>query len=457
MENLWDAASWEILCSRHFQRLRRIKQLGCSELVYPGASHTRFSHSLGVLQTARELMQIVRRQRGNRLKDREIYALAAALLYDVGHGPFSQAFEEVSKRLGLEAVNHELISEKLIREGEIAETLKTIAGVDAADKIADMVTGTGTKTVHNAVVSSQFDADRLDYMRRDRMMTGSRHSSIDFDWLLENLEIDDITTGVDDESTGTVPTFVIGPKAIHAAEAYILGLFQLYPTVYYHKTTRGVEKLFIELLVRLVQLVRDDKHAAVNLPSSHPLIRFGEDPNNMDAVLALDDTVVLGALSQLSESSDKLISNFTRRLLDRNLLKCVDIRSRATHIIDRKNEQSPALIKMIDACCELVLAKLRELNTKLMQPCGVSVILTDKAERSAYKTDENSRGPIERINVKTEGKELLDLRERSKIVASIDEFKLCRAYFDRDKPDIKDMIDNIIEEEAKKCRKQEPD
>ena len=239
----WDKALWEILCSRHFQRLRRIKQLGFSELVYPGASHSRFSHSLGVFQTARELMRIVRRQKSGRKRARENYALAAAMLHDVGHGPFSHAFEEVFERLHLARVKHESISERLIRESEISETLKINTGTDAADEIADIVIGSGRKSVHNAVVSSQFDADRLDYIRRDRMMTGTRHSSIDFDWLIENLDIDDVPTGMDEEGAGNIPTFVIGPKAIHAAEAYILGLFQLYPTVYFQQDDTRCRKI----------------------------------------------------------------------------------------------------------------------------------------------------------------------------------------------------------------------
>ena len=87
---------------------------------------------------------------------------------------------------------------------------------------------------------------------------------------------------------------MIGPKAIHAAEAYVLGLFQLYPTVYFHKATRGAEKLFTELLVRLVTLVRDEAAARTGLPDRHPLIRFAVDPENLDNMLNLDDSVLCG-------------------------------------------------------------------------------------------------------------------------------------------------------------------
>ena len=213
---------WNVLCSRPFQRLRRIKQLGFSELVYPGATHSRFAHSIGVFQTARELMEIVRERAGvERMEAQEQIALAAALVHDVGHGPFSHAFEAVGKELGLRLADHEQMSDQLIRESEIAEILREF-GSGFANDVADMIKKDGPKTVHDAVVSSQFDADRLDYMRRDRLMTGSQQSAIDLTWLLANLEIASVAVGVDENKFHDVPTFVIGPKAIPAAEAYIL-------------------------------------------------------------------------------------------------------------------------------------------------------------------------------------------------------------------------------------------
>lgn len=231
-----DRTLWKVIGSRPFQRLRRIKQLGFSEIVHPGATHSRFAHSLGVLQTARELMTIVQeRADGHRSEAREDIAMAASLLHDIGHGPFSHAFETVGQHLGLELLaDHEQISDLMIRTGELAELLEDMGSGFAKD-VATMILKTGPKMVHDAIVSSQFDADRPDYMRSDQLMTGSKHSSVDFAWLLDNWEIDDVTDGVDDLQAGKVPTFVIGPEAIQAADSYVLGLFQLYPTIYFHK------------------------------------------------------------------------------------------------------------------------------------------------------------------------------------------------------------------------------
>jgi HD superfamily phosphohydrolase len=172
-------------------------------------------------------------------------ALAAGLVHDLGHGPFSHAFEKIGERFGLKMANHEAVSDILIRDSEVSKELCDI-GSGFANDVADMVTGSGSPTIYSAVVSSQFDADRLDYMRRHRLMTGSQHAGIDFEWLIENLEVGEVEHSVADTRLKPVQTFVLGRKAIFAAEAYVLGLFQLYPTVYFHKTTRGAEKIYTE-------------------------------------------------------------------------------------------------------------------------------------------------------------------------------------------------------------------
>ena len=276
--------------TRPFQRLRRVKQLGFSDLVYPGASHSRFAHSVGVFHTARHLMEVVRKLAGGQ-DSREVRALAAALVHDVGHGPFSHAFEQVGERLDLKLADHEHMSDQLIRAGEISEILNDMGSGFASD-VADIIRKEGKATVHNSAVSSQFDADRLDYMRRDRLMTGTQHSAIDFDWLMANLEIAEVPSGVDETSLGAIETFVLGPKAIYAAEAFVLGLFQLYPTVYFHKTTRGAEKIFVEILVRMVELVRDGLLEPTGVPANLQLVRFARSPSDLEIALLLDDTVV---------------------------------------------------------------------------------------------------------------------------------------------------------------------
>ena len=238
---------WQVIQTLPFQRLRRIKQLGFSDLVYPGATHTRFAHSIGVFHTARQLMRIIENNGEDFENSRANIVLAAALVHDLGHGMFSHAFEDVGKKLELKMAKHEVVSDHLIRNGEVSEVLKRL-GSGFANDVADVISRDKPITIYDAVVSSQFDADRLDYMQRDRLMTGVQNSGIDFTWLINNLEIARVRSGVDDQALEDVATFVLGPKAIYAAETYVLSLFQLYPTVYFHKTTRAAEKVFSALM-----------------------------------------------------------------------------------------------------------------------------------------------------------------------------------------------------------------
>ena len=195
-------------------------------------------------------------------------------MHDVGHGPFSHAFEKIGERFDLKMAHHETVSDALIRDSEITPLLCDEMGSGFANDVADMVSGSGVRTIYSAVVSSQFDADRLDYMRRDRLMTGSQHAGIDFEWLIQNLEV---ATGGAQRRRDRLPpvqTFVLGRKAIFVAEAYVLGLFQLYPTVYLHKATRGAEKIYVELLARTFTLVKKGLIEKTGLPPNHPLAKF---------------------------------------------------------------------------------------------------------------------------------------------------------------------------------------
>jgi len=202
--------------------------------------------------------------------------------------------------------------------------------------VADVIKKSGPSNIYGAVVSSQFDADRLDYIQRDRLMTGTHHGVIDLDWLLSNLEVSKVPYGADKESVGEIETFVLGPKALHAAESYLLGLFQLYATVYFHKATRGAEQLFTELLVRVFQLALDKSTEKTGLSAKHPLIRFALNPDDLDLALALDDSVISGALWMMAGARDPLITEFAKRIRERKLYKCTDVRESLNRQLRKK-------------------------------------------------------------------------------------------------------------------------
>ncbi len=442
----FEKAMWDVIQTRPFQRLRRIKQLGFSDLVYPGATHSRFAHSVGVFHTARLLMTVIEKHLGRDryLKNKAERAMAAALVHDLGHGPFSHAFEEVGKRLHLKMAHHELVSDLLIRDSEVADALNVL-GSGFSNDVATIIKNKVPATIYGAAVSSQFDADRLDYMRRDRLMTGTQHAMIDFEWLLANLEVGEVEMGVDETRLGKVETFVLGPKSIHAAEAYVLGLFQLYPTVYFHKTTRGAEKIFTELLCRIIQLVWDSSIELTGLPETHPIIQFAKDPNNLQLVLNLDDMVVWGVLSQLTDAKDKLIASFARRLRDRNLYKCLNVFEDIIETLPETMDQETK-IKTAEKIRVSIKTKIEEWEQK--NNGEVVRILSDYAPRSPYKSIEESGGPLNQIHIRTP-KGLVDIVKRSEIVAAINPLRLYRLYVAKEDTEALEFIRSTVKEEVK--------
>lgn len=174
-----DQLAWRLIDTPEFQRLRRIKQLGVSEFVFPGATHTRFAHSIGVFHTARRLVRIIDRELSSAGAEpdsaRAEVAVIAALLHDVGHGPFSHTFERVQKSRGV-GKRHEVWTAEIIRNpgGGIAPLLRAHwEDGTFCDQVAALLEAEDPVDIYHAVVSSSFDADRLDYLRRDRLMTGT--------------------------------------------------------------------------------------------------------------------------------------------------------------------------------------------------------------------------------------------------------------------------------------------
>lgn len=443
--NEFENAVWEVIQTPPFQRLRRVKQLGFSEFVYPGATHTRFAHSIGVFHTARKLMEIIRfhQQKKSSFSDSQAQlALAAALVHDVGHGAFSHAFEEVGKIFKLDLAEHETVSDHLIRDSEITSALNKLGSGFASD-VANIVKGEGGATLYSAVVSSQFDADRLDYMRRDRLMTGSNHGAIDFDWLVDNIEIGSVSTGVDDVATGSVETFVLGGKAIYAAEAYVLGLFHLYPAVYLHKTTRGVEKIFTELLRQVIGLsANGSRQKDVGLPAHHPIVKFAKNPQQISNALALDDSVVWGALPMLADAKNPRIAEFADRLRNRKLFKAMDIRERIRAEAGKKDSGDFAIeLDRITATAEL---KIKDWNSSNCH--DEPRILLDSYKRSPYKEQDLSKGPINQIMIRNSSNELVDLGKLSPTVAAIEPFRVFRAYMDKNDDKAIEFLEGIIKD-----------
>lgn len=355
-----DQLAWRLLDTPEFQRLRRIKQLGVSEFVFPSATHTRFAHSVGVFHTARTLIGIIGREIAGigqtfELERAEV-AVIAALLHDLGHGPFSHTFESVQKARKV-AKRHELWTAEIVRKGPGVTPLLTGYRADGrfGEDIAAMLEAEDPIDLYHAVVSSSFDADRLDYLRRDRLMTGTQAGAIDFDWLIEHVRVREVeleAADLDDEhedAPARVPTFCLDRKALPAAEQFLLARYTLNEQVYFHKTTRCVEHLIAKLLGRVADLAKAESSAQAGLPSDHPVWRFFStaEPTLAD-YLALDDGVVMAAFEPMARAPDPVVADLATRLRERRLYKTLDLRSFG-HNEGRQNARARAIDTAIKA------------------------------------------------------------------------------------------------------------
>lgn len=397
---------WQLINTPEFQRLRRIKQLGFSELVYPGATHTRFAHSIGVFHTARLLVRQLRQLLGGEFdEERANIATCAALVHDIGHGPFSHAFESVMKERDIPK-KHESWTVEII-EGDTSVG-RVLDGFDTKlrKEVAELLSQEHPSDIYASIVSSQFDADRLDYLRRDRLMTGTEHGNFDWAWLLNNLQIGEIPMFSDDESSGRrVEGLILGEKGLSAAEAYLLGRYHLYTQVYLHKTTRGAEKMLGKLLGRVAQCIAEKRVKETGLPQSHPLRAFfAKKGATLENYLKLDDSLIWGSMSLLSSAEDEIIRQLADRLQKRDLYKCVNISSLA------KASGGAALsnfrLKLEEA---IKSGHLSEFD-----------VLQDRTNVSAYElSDYESPTVLEQIRIQRPGADHEDIAVLSAVVAPL--------------------------------------
>jgi len=287
--------------TREVQRLRRIRQLGLAHLVFPGAEHSRFTHALGVLAVAREMFDALCR-RAPRLRRHEAAVLSAALLHDVGHGPFSHAFEPIAGR------RHEGWSARvLLDEGtEVHRALRRFSH-DLPGRVAGVLRGDyAPAPLLGDLVSSQLDADRLDYLQRDVLATGVRHGRFDLRRILLFL----------------VPGrrhVMVDRRALAAVEGYVIARAHMYEQVYYHKTVRAAETMLRGAVARARALGATEGLA----PGMRDTL-LGRRPSLAD-YLDLDDGDFLAALRLWSRSRDRGLSSLAEGILHRRLLKCVEV------------------------------------------------------------------------------------------------------------------------------------
>ncbi len=293
---------FDIIQHPYFQRLRRIKQLGLTDLVYPGALHTRFHHALGAMHLMNLAIQVIRRKGHEITQDEEIAVLCAILLHDIGHGPFSHTLEHDI----IPGIQHEELSGFFIHELSKEFPILKMS--------LEIFQNQHPKNFLYQLVSSQLDMDRLDYLNRDSFYTGVSEGVIGSDRLIEMLNVRD-------------GELVLEEKGIYSVEKFIVARRLMYWQVYLHKTVVSAEFMLIHIMRRAKELVLKGEELFCS-PSLKFFLALTSESDEMkdpkillDNFSNLDDNDVMGAIKVWQNHPDKILSELSSRLVNRNLLK----------------------------------------------------------------------------------------------------------------------------------------
>jgi HD superfamily phosphohydrolase len=296
-----------------FQRLRRIKQLGLGLFTYQGAEHSRFTHSLGAFHLMTRVLDRLSERYAISAYDR-IAARAAALLHDVGHGSFSHVMEKVL------SFHHERWTMDVIlnESSEIGALLRSHSA-DLPAKVASIIEGTFKPAALAQLVSSQLDVDRMDYLLRDSLMTGAKYGIYDLEWIINALAIDE-----------TADRIYVEARGVYAVEEYLQARYYMFRQVYFHRTLRSAEAVLRSIVRRALQLFDEGRevwHASGT--AFEKILR--REPLTITEHLQVDDSDFVFHVKQWQRSSDHILSDLSRRFIERRLFKAIDL--------DMPNEQ----------------------------------------------------------------------------------------------------------------------
>jgi hypothetical protein len=362
---------FDIIEHPFFQRLRRIKQLGLTHLVYPGALHTRFHHAMGAMFLMGEAIEVLR-SKGLEITDKEAQSVTAAiLLHDIGHGPFSHALENCI----VYDISHEYLSNLFM------ERLNT--EFDGKLQLAiDIFKDKYHKKFLHQLVSSQLDVDRLDYLKRDSFFTGVSEGIISTERIIKMMNVAN-------------DNLVIEAKGIYSIEKFIMARRLMYWQVYLHKTVLAAEYLLVKILHRAKSLAEKNHELFATPALKEFLINrfnkkdFTNNPGLLDTFSRLDDFDIYASVKAWCDDKDTILSTLCRNMINRHLFH-----------IEMQNVMFDE--DYINSIKHLVVTKYN-INT---EEAGYFVF-TDKVENNAY----NSLS--DRINILFKDERVLDIAEAS--------------------------------------------
>ena len=294
-----DQVIWDLIKTKEFQRLRRIKQLGTLYLSFHTAEHSRFGHSLGVYEIVRRLIDESFSGREAWNDDDRPLALCAALLHDLGHGPFSHSFEKIFN------TDHEAFTQAIITgPTEVNEVLQRVAPT-FPEEVANVINKSHSNKLVISMISSQIDADRMDYLQRDAYFTGVSYGQFDMERILRLMR-------------PSKEEVLIKESGMHAVENFIMSRYQMYWQIYFHPVSRGGEVLLNNCLKRAKQLYNEGYQFKM-YPTD--FVPFFEETMTIEQYIDLDEVVVLYYLKAWVHEADTILSDLARRFINRDLFK----------------------------------------------------------------------------------------------------------------------------------------
>ncbi len=291
----------DLIDSRVFSRLRRISQLSGVKMVFHGAEHSRFNHSLGVYGLAIKLLEDNQILNKHFNEYDKVLFLCSALLHDIGHGPYSHAFERV---FGLD---HENLTTRFILEDKELSHILDDAHPLLKEDIVSIILKEGKHIIAEQLISSQLDLDRLDYLARDAYYTGAQYGQLDLNRIFRMLDIKD-------------NKIVYKVGAMHAIENYLMSRYHMYWQVYYHPKARSHEVILEKIYERIYDLINENKLSCEDSKMFKEIIKKELDIN---IYYQLDDYFVNGAIKRYSNSDDLLLNRLCNMFLNRDLFDYV--------------------------------------------------------------------------------------------------------------------------------------
>lgn len=324
---------WNLIQTKEFQRLRRIHQLGGVYVVYHTAEHSRFSHSLGVYEVARRIIYEVEDINTILSNEEKLITLCAALLHDIGHGPYSHAFEMVFNTIHEEYSIDIILNERT----DVNQALESYQK-GFAKKVARVISKKCYKEnkcdenchhyIMNSIISSQLDADRLDYLQRDAYNSGATYGEIDLERIIRSFLV------IDNK-------LAFKYTSMHAIEDYLMSRYHMYWQVYYHPVAISYEIILINIFKRVKKLIEENYQFKSDINIIKSMVHNKIDIN---IYLELDEVWILNLIKKWRYETDKVLADLSTRFLNRSLFKYITCQTKES-LDEKYNKMKEIFIK----------------------------------------------------------------------------------------------------------------